>query len=78
MRFIDSKYDNVLNAKREKVARIFLADSLSKVKDTAPDKPDKIIDLNNIMVEAVYKEYNEVKRRVEKTETVLEKSSFKP
>jgi hypothetical protein len=48
------------------------------VKDTAPDKPDKIIDLNNIMVEAVYNEYNEVKRRVEKTETVLEKSSFKP
>jgi hypothetical protein len=78
MRFIDSKYDKVLDAKREKVARIFLADSLSKVKDTAPDKPDKIIDLNNIMVEAVYKEYNEVKRRVEKTETVLEKSSFKP
>lgn len=78
MRFIDSRYDNVLNAKREKVAHIFLADSLSKVKDTPPDKPDKIIDLKNIMVEAVYKEYNEVKRKVEKTETVLEKSHFKP
>lgn len=78
MRFIDSKYNKVLDAKREKVARIFLADSLSKVKDTAPDKPDKIIDLKNIMVEAVYKEYNEVKRREETRQTVLEKSHFKP
>ena len=78
MRFIDSKYYKVLDAKREKVARIFLADSLSKVKDTAPDKPDKIIDLKNIMVEAVYKEYNEVKRREETRQTVLGKSHFKP
>lgn len=76
--FISQSYTKVLDSKMEKVGRIFMADSLRKVKETAPGKPEKLIKPEEILVSAIYKEYNEVKRRVEKTEIILDKIPLRP
>lgn len=76
-RFISQNFTKVIDSKMEKVGRIFIADSLGKIKEPAPDKPEKFIKPEEIRVSAVYKEYNEVKRKIEKTEIILDKIPLK-
>ena len=77
-RFISQNFTKVIDSKMEKVGRTFIADSLGKIKEPAPDKPEKFIKPEEIRVSAVYKEYNEVKRKTEKTEIILDKIPLRP
>lgn len=76
-RFISQNFTKVIDSKMEKAGHTFIADSLGKIKEPAPDKPEKFIKLEEIRVSAVYKEYNEVKRKIEKTEIILDKIPLK-
>lgn len=76
-RFISKKYGKVIDAKMERVGHIFIADNIRKIKDSTSNKPEKLIRPKEILVNVVYKEYNEVKRKTEKTEVIMDKIPLK-
>ena len=75
--FISQNFTKVIDSKMKKVERTFIADSLSKIKKQSPGKTEKLIKPKEIQVSVVYKKYNEVKGRVEKEKTILDKIPLK-